>query len=577
MWLHRESPAGVRFFSSLKSGRGLKPSARAAGVGMGPALRWLQEAFVSLRDVGLTVVEAQAVLGFSSSRMPGWEQDRLRAGDGRHHLRCDAEVEAAFWAAFDSGATWSAAARHAGVGRSTAHRWLRRRFVTLRENGTSMRAAGRPLRLGPERATAWEAERRRARATAVRAEAAAARAAARASYEHVRRLVEPRARPKAAEREERYWQLMREGLDNNAACRILGVDRHTGTNIRRRGERQTIATGREAAWSGRYLSLLERLQIADLLRLGASMRAVATELGRSPSTIKRELDRHRDEHGEYQPHQADHAAEQQRQRPRDTKLAGDNRLRSLVQRKLNRYWSPQQIAGWLRATHPGDASRNLCTETIYRALLVPGVRCLHTRYAAKLRTGRRLRRSRFLTRSRTGGAVRNMTMIKDRPAEVEARVQTGHWEGDLIIGRGSLSAMITLRERVTHYGLIVNLPVDHTARTVNVALIDVFATMPAPLARTLTWDQGTEMARHHDLASTTGLSVYFAERSSPWQRGANENFNGLVRQYFPKNTDLSVHSPEHVSAVTAELNDRPRKSLGYQTPTARFRAAARAA
>ena len=289
------------------------------------------------------------------------------------------------------------------------------------------------------------------------------------------------------------------------------------------------------------------------------------------------MHRHRDEHGRYQPHQAEQAARQQRQRPREPKLLADPRLRELVQRKLNRYWSPEQIAGWLRATHPNDTDRNVCAETIYRALIVPGGRCLHSRYTAKLRTGRKLRRSHAITRSRKDGAVRNMTMIKDRPVEVQDRVEPGHWEGDLIIGLGSASAMITLRERVTHYGIIVNLPGDHTARTVNAAVQQAFAQLPPHLVRTLTWDQGSEMARHQELAAATGLKIYFAERSSPWQRGANENFNGLARQFFPKNTNLSQHSHKYVDAITSLLNERPRKTLGYQTPAARFRAASRAA
>lgn len=247
-----------------------------------------------------------------------------------------------------------------------------------------------------------------------------------------------------------------------------------------------------------------------------------------------------------------------------------------MQRKLNRYWSPEQIAGWLRAQHPDDPTRTVCTETIYQALVVPGARCLHSRYTHKLRTGRALRRSHTNTRSRKDGAVRNMTMIKDRPDEVTSRIEPGHWEGDLIIGLGSASAMITLRERVTHFGIIINLPGDHRAVTVNAALQHAFAQLPATLARTLTWDQGSEMARHQDLAAATGLSIYFAERSSPWQRGANENFNGLARQFFPKNTDLSQHTHEHVNAVTRLLNDRPRKALGYQTPAQRFRTAAKA-
>ncbi|WP_298807042.1 helix-turn-helix domain-containing protein [uncultured Pseudokineococcus sp.] len=204
---------------------------------------------------------------------------------------------------------------------------------------------------------------------------------------------------------------MRQGVSNTAACRILGVSRKTGQLIRRRASHQTATEQAQASWSGRYLSLPERLVIADLLRLGTSLRAIAAELGRSPSTVKREVDRHRDAQGRYLPHAAEAAAGEQRRRPRTSRLAGDVRLRRLVQRKLNRYWSPEQIAGWLRETHPDDPSRWVCAETIYRALIVPGAQVLAQRYTARLRTGRRLRRSRYLTRGSQDGAVRDMTMI----------------------------------------------------------------------------------------------------------------------------------------------------------------------
>lgn len=353
------------------------------------------------------------------------------------------------------------------------------------------------------------------------------------------------------------------------------MHRKTGTRIRARHHQQTAPPAPAGAPVGRYLSPRERLQIADLLRLNCSMRAIAAELGRSPSTIKRELDRHRDAQGRYLPHIADHAAHAQRRRPRLHKLIANPRLRQLIQRKLNRCWSPDEISGWLRRTYPDDRSMWLCPETIYRALLVPGGKGLHKRYCRKLRTGRRIRKSRWLTRTGHGGAVQNMTMIDQRPVEVETKQQAGHWEGDLILGVGCRSAMMTLRERKTQYGIVVNLPADHTAETVNAAAIKAFASLPPHLKRTLTWDQGVEMARHRDLATTTGVEIYFAERSSPWQRGANENYNGLLRQYFPKGTDLSVHSAAHVAAVMHELNTRPRKGLDYDTPAARLRAESR--
>ncbi len=574
MRLDRSSPAGLRFFSSLKAGRSLATSARAAGVGKGPAQRWVREAFYELREAGRSVFEAQASLGFISSSMPAWDHARL-ASENRHHLQRPIEVESAFWSAFERGASVRAALGLAGVGRSTGYRWLHRRFLQLREDQVPVRAAALALRLNADRAARWEAERQRALVGAERAGRAAQHHAVLTAARHAQALLQPRASTAMQVRHARYWELIGQGHSNTEACKIMSCHPRTGRNIRRRGE--PVTRPEPTTGAGRYLSLLERLQIADPLGHGASLRTIARELGRSASTVSRELHRHTDEHGRYQPHQAEQAAQQQRQRPRQPKLLADTRLRDVVQRKLNRYWSPEQIAGWLRAQHPDDPARSVCTETIYRALIVPSARCLHIRYTGKLRTGRALRRSHANTRSRKDGAVRNMTMIKDRPTEVQDRVEPGHWEGDLIIGLGSRSAMITLRERVTHYGIIINLPGDHTALTVNAAVRQAFAQLPPHLVRTLTWDQGSEMARHQDLAAATGLSIYFAERSSPWQRGANENFNGLARQFFPKNTDLSRHSHEHVHGITALLNERPRKTLGYQTPTARFRAAAKAA
>ncbi len=574
MHLHRDSPAGLRLFASLRAGRSLTKSARVAGVGKETARRWVREAFNELRVAGLGLLEAQVSLGFVSSLMPAWDHARL-ADDGRHHLRRPADVEAAFWSAFEGGGSLPAAMGVAGVGRSTGYRWLHRRFLQLREDQVPVRVAARVLRLDADRADRWEAGRRQGLGRAERVARAARHDAVVSSARHAQALLQPRGSTAMQARHARYWQLIGQGHSNTEACKIMSLHPRTGRNIRRRGDPATRPG--QTIGAGRYITLLERLQIADLLGHGVSLRAIAAELGRSTSTISRELHRHSDEHGRYQPHQAEQAARQQRQRPREPKLLADARLREVVQRKLNRYWSPEQIAGWLRAQHPDDTARTVCTETIYRALIVPGARCLHSRYTTKLRTGRKLRRSHVNTRSRKDGAVRDMTMITDRPVEVQARVEPGHWEGDLIIGLGSTSAMVTLRERVTHYGIIVNLPGDHTALTVNAAVQQAFAQLPPHLTRTLTWDQGSEMARHQELAAATGLSIYFAERSSPWQRGANENFNGLARQFFPKNTDLSQHSHEHVNAVTRLLNERPRKTLDYQTPATRFRTASKAA
>jgi len=533
--------------------------------------RLLREAFLTLRSQGLDAEEAQADLGCFTAKALLWEEDFLAGlGDGRHHLRVRVEVESIFWAHYDQGGSLSTAGALAGVSRTTGYRWLQAQFTALRDSGMSRAAAAQQLRLSRGRSERWELERRQDRRDAAGERVKAERNALRDSGRHVQLLELPR-RPSSrqvrlAGLEQQYWELMRAGVSNTEASRLLGMHRKSGTRIRKKSHHQTLGPLRPAPDSGRYLTLRERLQIADLERLGYSIRKISIELGRHPSTVKRELDRNRDTHGRYLPHGADDAARLRRRRPREHKLVASPRLRALVQRKLNRYWSPDEICGWLRLTFPADESMRLCAETIYRALLLPNRRGLDTRYCSSLRTGRRIRKSRWLTRNGNGGAVTNMTMIDKRPAEVETKKTAGNWEGDLILGTGCASAMVTLRERKTQYGIVINLPHDHTAATVNLAVAGALAKLPRHLKKTLTWDQGTEMARHLELTAATGIDIYFAERSSPWQRGANENFNGLLRQYFPKGTDLSIHSHAHVAHVMEELNTRPRKLLGYRTP-----------
>ena len=538
MGLRSDSVAGVRFLAAVHEGRGIKPSARSVGVHPWTGYRWLREAFLAHRRSGLSAAAAQSELGFSRAKALVWEEEFLAGlGDGRHHLRVRVEVEEIFWAHYGEGASVSGARAVAGVGQATAYRWLQARFIALRDGGMSRAAAARQLRLSRSLSEQWESGRRQYRCDLARQRVKAERQAILDSRRHVQLLVLPR-RPthrqvQLVQVERRYWELMRAGVTNAAASRLLGMHRKSGTRIRKKSHHQTLGPLRPAPDSGRYLSLRERLQIADLERLGCSIRKIAVELGRHPSTVKRELDRGRDKQGRYLPHGADDAARVRRRRPREHKLVASPRLRMLVQRKLNRYWSPDEICGWLRLTFPADESMYLCAETIYRALLLPNGRGLNTRYCSSLRTGRRIRKSRWLTRNGAGGAVTNMTMIDKRPAEVETKEIAGHWEGDLILGTGCASAMVTLRERKTQYGIVINLPHDHTAATVSQAVAGAMAALPRHLKKTLTWDQGTEMARHLELAAATGIDIYFAERSSPWQRGANENFNGLLRQYFP--------------------------------------------
>lgn len=572
MVLRRDSAVGRQFLSLVASGVGRKTAAQMTGVGRELAHHWLGEEYVALRRSGLEPDEVCRRLGYRGDLVSRWECRVFDAGADRHHLRVDETVEARFWALFDAGTSADRAAVSVGVSRSTGFRWIERRFGELRAGGGSVKRVGRKLRLSESTADRIEQRRRQRLAASAREEAQAQRAAVRAAV--VAEAKAGRRVPIRRRIEARYWELMRAGYSNAAACRELGVSRRVGTRLRadarlRWPEATSLNKLAQPAppGSGRYLQLHERLLIADLLATGCSIRRIAAELGRQPSTVKRELDRHRDARtGRYAPRLADHRAAEQRRRSRPSKLAASPELRQAVQGKLNRLWSPDQICGWLQNLHGQNRSMRLCPESIYRALLLPGGQGLDRRLTRRLRQGRAFRRARYITRSGHGPSVLNKNMIDQRPDAVEANTEIGHWEGDLILGTGCTSAMITLRERRTHYGIVINLPVDHTAPTTNAAIIKALAALPAQAKKTLTWDQGVEMARHQELAAATGVKIYFAEAGKPWQRGANENFNGLLRQYFPKGTDLSVHDQQHVAHVMNELNTRPRKSLGYQTP-----------
>lgn len=571
LYLSLSSPQAVRFLALIREGRGLKPSARIAGIGKETGYRFLRERYLQLRRSGSDPAAAVTVVGVTSSRVASWEA-RLNL-DGRHHLRVKLSVEERFWSAFHAGASVEDAAVESGLGRATGYRLVRRRFDELRE-GSSVASVAVTLRLSGKRADLLERERR-SRLRRDRSDAAAALRKALAASARVAdlTLTTTRRGRKVRDVEDEYWQLMRQGMSNTDACKLLGMTRRSGTWIRQRaGYRIPSLTPTAPAVVGRYLELRERLQIADLHRLGLSMRQISVRLGRHPSTISRELRRHRTGSGDYLPHVADDDARRQRARPKPHRLVADAALRRLVQRKLNRFWSPEEISGWLRKTYPTDPAMRICHETIYRALLLRDDAGLHKRYTGKLRTGRRVRRTRWNNPIGRGSRIRNMASITQRPAEAADKQTAGHWEGDLIVGVGSVSAMATLRERTTHYGIVLNLPNDHTARSVNAAITEAFASIPKHLKRSLTWDQGVEMAAHEQLTATTGVPVFFADRSSPWQRGANENFNGLLRQYFPKGTNLAIHSPSHVTTVMNDLNNRPRKRLDYDTPTERFNA-----
>jgi transposase, IS30 family len=387
------------------------------------------------------------------------------------------------------------------------------------------------------------------------------------------------ARKLSAERAE-YFRLMQQGYSNVEACARVGVSDRTG-RIWRNGRAASQWTSGSApikptavpvSGPSRFLTEQERIHIADRLREpGVSIRAIAAELGRAPSTISRETRRNaHPDTGDYRPFAAGRRAEARRARPKPAKLVTNPELRRYVAAKLGLKWSPQQICQALRKEFPDQPEMHVVHETIYQALYVQGRGGLRRELATALRTGRARRRPQRRPDARTPRFTTGMVMISDRPAEAADRAIPGHWEGDLIIGRNNASAIGTLVERSTRYVMLLHLPAGYTAAAVRDALITTAQTLPTHLIKSLTWDQGAEMAAHHDFTIATDIPVFFCDPASPWQRGSNENTNGLLRQYFPKGTDLSVHSAEHLTAVAAELNGRPRRTLGGDTPAERL-------
>jgi IS30 family transposase len=377
---------------------------------------------------------------------------------------------------------------------------------------------------------------------------------------------------------EAYLALVGQGVGSEEACRIVGINERTGR--RWRNGRNPVGRERAAApitavasppVRGRFLNEDERLHIADRHREQATVRQIAAELDRDPSTISREL--RRNAHpvsGDYRPHAAQSRAEARRPRPKISKIAANPELRQTVQAGLDLKWSPEQIVRRLRRDFPDRPELHVTHETIYQALYVQGRGELRRELGKALRTGRTIRRPRRQAQQRTPRMATEMVMISERPAEVEDRAVPGHWEGDLIIGKDGRSAIGTLVERHTRYVMLVHLPLGRTADRVRDALVATVAHLPAHLRRSLTWDQGIEMSLHQQFTVATDTPVYFCDPHSPWQRGSNENTNGLLRQYFPKSTDLSGHDRDHLDAVAVELNGRPRKTLGWDTPAERF-------
>jgi IS30 family transposase len=310
----------------------------------------------------------------------------------------------------------------------------------------------------------------------------------------------------------------------------------------------------------------ERCRLEELLESGRTQARAAVLLGRDRSTISREARRGATAHG-YRASVGQNAADAGSRRPKSRKLEANAVLLAEVLRRLKQRHSPEQIAGRLREEFPDDPEMWVSHETIYQAIYVQPRGELAQLVKTALRTGRTQRRPRGRAPSEGGaGRLRDMINISERPAEADDRAIPGHWEGDLIIGAHSASAIGTMVERTTGFVMLLHLPADHTAATVAAAISAKIPDIPEVLRRSLTWDQGSEMALHTKITEATGLPIYFCDPHTPWQRGTNENTNGLLRQYFPKGTDLSFHGPGILDNVAAELNARPRKRLGWRTP-----------
>lgn len=361
--------------------------------------------------------------------------------------------------------------------------------------------------------------------------------------------------PESARQE--FWKAWQQGATLKGIAKAVG---RTAAAVYRFAQRHGGIPPRPRVRSARALSIAERIAIANGVAVGLSTREIARRIGRAASTVSRELTRNGGP-GSYQVLEADARFLKQLSRPKQHRLAQNPRLCKVVSCKLLRNWSPQQIAEWLKLQYPKKPEMWVSAETIYRSLFVQTKGILKKELLAHLRRTKVMRHAKNHVVSSN---IPNAVSIRERPAEVEDRAVPGHWEGDLIDGSNS-SHILTLVERQTRYVMLARLP-NKEAATVAAVLKEKIGKLPVELRRTLTWDRGCEMARHHELTIATDVAVYFCDPSSPWQRGTNENTNGLLRQYFPKGTDLSIHTQAHLNRVAMQLNTRPRKTLGYRTP-----------
>jgi IS30 family transposase len=489
-----------------------------------------REGFFRVLERAGSVAAAAAELGLNRATCFGW----VRKVRGPGHRRYTPEEREGFLRVLERAGSVAAAAAGLGFNLSTCHRWARaadipgrpggrlhpgrEEFFRLRASGMSRNGAAAAAGIHPRTAGRWEAQSRHPAGRGVR-------------------------------------------TGGPAGGYKQGVDTPTVPGL----------PALEKTLDLRYLSLDEREKIRDLLKAGASVRKVASALGRAPSTVGREIARNSDPQLGYLPHGAHRKAAARRPRPKEGKLGVEGPLRSWVRDRLRIRWSPEQISRTLITQFPHNPEMRVSPETIYQALYLQARGGLRREIAAALRTGRARRKPRRTAEERRPRFADPMVMISDRPPEAGDRAVPGHWEGDLITGAFNRSAIGTLVERTTRYVMLVHLPADHGAEAVRDGLVKTMSTLPEHLRGSLTWDQGAEMAAHRSFSLATGMDVYFCDPASPWQRGSNENTNGLLRQYFPKGTDLSAYGPEDLEHVAQELNGRPRKTLGWATPAERLR------
>ena len=385
--------------------------------------------------------------------------------------------------------------------------------------------------------------------------------------------------PPRRDHQREFWRLIRAGTSIADASACLGLEVTAGRRwFRKAGGMPPLCLVEPLA--NRFLTIADREQILVGITAGDSIRTIAATIDRAPSTVSRELAANMRHHyarkagspggprtrpWNYSPHKAQSRADANAARPKTAKLAEHDRLREEVQDRLKDEHSPEQITARLKVDFPDDLEMRVSHETIYQSLYVQGRGALRRDLTTRLRTGRAVRKPRRTPGERRG-RIPDMVNIAERPPEVEDRSVPGHWEGDLITGTENKSAIGTLVERMTGYTLLLHLPGNHGADAVQEAMVAEMSRLPENLRQTLTWDQGIEMRNHVEIAAAIDLDIYFCDPHSPWQRGINENTNGLLRQYFPKGTDLSVYAPDYLEHVARKLNNRPRKRLNWQTP-----------